>query len=212
MKKIIILGGGGTAHNVIDLLLNEQTEYYPIGFLDKKKCKNILGIKYLGKDKILSKIKKEMQIDYAFPAIGYGKNINNRLRLDIFKKLKKFNFKIPNIISNKAFIRSNVKMGEGNLIQAGSVIDTGVVLGSNISIGINNAIGHKTIIKDHVTITGSVNLAGNLTIGEGSFLGMNCTVFRNIGKWCKISAGVSCLEQVSNFSIVLNPKAKVIKF
>ena len=210
MKKIIIIGGGGTAHNVIDLLLNEQSEYYPIGFLDKKKCKNILGIKYLGKDKILHKLKKEMKIDYAFPAIGYGENINNRLRLDIFKKLKKLNFKIPNIISEKAFIRSNVKMGEVNLIQAGSVIDTEAVLGNNISI--NNAIGHKTIIKDHVTITGSVTLAGGIIIGEGSFLGMNCTVFRNIGKWCKISAGVTCLEQVKNFSTVLNPKAKVIKF
>ena len=37
MKNILLIGGGGHASNIIDLILNEQEEYNPIGYVDKKK-------------------------------------------------------------------------------------------------------------------------------------------------------------------------------
>ena len=134
MKKMVILGSGGHALNVIDLLLNEQKEFEPVGILDPHFKGNILGVSVLGNDDLLSGLKKK-GIEYAFPAIGFGQGVNNVLRRKIFEKLKGLGYKIPSLISSKSFIRSGVRMGEGNFIQAGSVIDSEVILGNNVAIG-----------------------------------------------------------------------------
>ena len=206
MKEIIILGAGSNALNVIDLLLNEQKDFIPIGILDPKSKGDVMGIPIIGTDKILNKLVKKDSIKYAFPAIGFGKNVDNLLRKKIYEKIKKNKLIIPNLISSRAFIRTGVKMGEGNLIQAGSIIDTNVKLGSNINIGLNVAIGHNSIIKSHVTISGTVNINGNIIIGEGTFLGMSCAVYKNIGSWCKIAPGVALLEKIPSNKVVYGNK------
>ena len=45
MKKILIIGAGGQALNVLDILLNEQNEFIPFGLVDvKKKKATIFGM------------------------------------------------------------------------------------------------------------------------------------------------------------------------
>mgnify|MGYP001270654797 CR=1 FL=1 len=212
MKKIILIGAGDVALNVIDLLLNEQKQFEPVGLIDiKKSKKKILGIPIIGEDNDLSIIKNKKIADYIFPAIGFGQNINNTLRKKIYENIIKYKFKIPNLISSKAHIRSGVKMGVGNLIQSGSVIDTNVILGNNINIGFNVCIGHGSKINNHVTIAGSVNINGNTSIGEGSFLGMNCSVFKDVGKWCKIAPNLAVLKKIQNKSIAYSNDIKILK-
>ena len=83
MKNILLIGGGGHASNIIDLILNEQEEYNPIGYLDKKKGPSLLGVPWLGDDSSIKEIRLS-GIEYAFPAIGFGKNTNNSFRASIF--------------------------------------------------------------------------------------------------------------------------------
>jgi len=211
MKPILIFGGGGTALNVIDLILNEQKFFKPIGYVDIKKGKPILNVPYLGNYKVVDKLKKKFKNLYGFAAIGFGKNKDCRERRLVFNFLKKKKIKIASLISNKAFIRSNVKILEGVLIQAGSVIDTYCTIGKNVHIGINNAIGHRVKISNHCNITGSVNIAGDLKIGEGVFLGMNSTINKSIGEWSKISAGTVCLYNVPKYTFAYTPPAKQLK-
>lgn len=211
MKPILIFGGGGTAINVIDLLLNEQKIYKPIGYVDLKKGKKILNVPYLGNYNQIKKISKKFKNLFAFPAIGYGKNNDFELRKKIFFLIKKNKFKIPSLVSNKAYIRSNVRVSEGVLVQAGTVIDTMCKIGRNVHIGINNAIGHRVKISDHCNITGSVNIAGDIKLGEGVFLGMNSTINKSIGKWSKISAGTTILDEISSHTLVYNAQPKKLK-
>ena len=197
-KKIIILGAGGQALNVINLLLNEKSEYEAYGILVNSKIRgDILGVPILGDDSMLVQLKEE-GITSAFPAVGFGVKVNNQLRKKVFEKLLNEGFSIPNLISSSALVRSGVKMGQGNLVQSGSIIDTDVELKNNISVGMNVCIGHSCVIEDHVTFAGGVTLNGGITIGEGSFLGMNCASYSNIGKWSKISPCTPCLEEVGD--------------
>ena len=66
MKPILIFGGGGTALNVIDLLLNEQKIFYPVGYIDIKRGPKILNIPYLGKYNKFLKLKKNTKIYMHF--------------------------------------------------------------------------------------------------------------------------------------------------
>lgn len=211
MKPILIFGGGGTALNVIDLLLNEQKIFYPVGYIDIKRGPKILNIPYLGNYNTFLKLKKKYKNLHAFPAIGYNNKNESKLRKKIFLLLKKKRFVIPSLISNKAIIRSKVKISEGVLIQAGSVIDTGCRIEKNTHIGINNAIGHRVKISSHCNITGSVNIAGDLKIEEGVFLGMNSTINKSVGKWSRVSAGTTCLEKIPNHTLVYNSRPHKLK-
>ncbi len=212
MKKILIIGAGGQALNVLDILLNEQNEFIPFGLVDvKKKKAKIFGIPVIGTDKDLSKLKKKYKIDYAFPAIGYGKNTDNALRKKIFFKIKKLKFQIPNIISNNAIIRFGVKMGIGNLIQPGAVLDTNSVISNNTSIGANTVIGHKSILKDHTTISGGAIIKGDLVVGEGTFVGMNSSINNHVGKWCKIGPCTTNFKKLPNKSILITKENYLIK-
>ncbi|PCI27245.1 MAG: hypothetical protein COB67_08990, partial [SAR324 cluster bacterium] len=176
-----------------------------IGILDPSSSEDVLGVPIIGGDEKLSELRSQ-GVKYAFPAVGFGERTNNSFRQKIFNKIKEEGFEIPNLISSKAFVRSEVKMGVGNLIQAGSVIDTRAELGDNIAIGFNVLIGHNCVIENHVTFSGGVILNGGVRVGEGTFLGMGSILYRDSGKWSKISPGTACLEPVPEKKIAFgNP-------
>ena len=208
MKNILLIGGGGHASNIIDLILNEQEEYKVIGYIDKKKGPPILGVPWLGDDSSLKDFRKS-GVEYGFPAIGFGKNTNNNFRKSIYQNLKLNNFKIPNLISKHAIIRSEVIMGEGVLVQAGSVIDTKCIIGNNVAFGFNVLAGHNSNISDHVFLAGGVILNGGVNIGLGSFLGMGSILYKDCGSWSKISPGTVCMKEIPDKKIVFGNPIKL---
>ena len=127
-KKLLIIGSGGQAVDVIDQLLREEKEYSPVGVITLDKgLKEILGVPVVSHtDDYLKKVK---DIDFVFPAIGFGENVNNSLRKEIYERIKGLGFKIPSLVSSKALIKSNVKVGEGAFIQSGSIISSGANIG-----------------------------------------------------------------------------------
>ena len=205
MKDILLIGGGGHALNIIDLLLNEQDIYSPIGYLDKVEGKPILGVPYLGNDSLINEIRLK-GINYAFPAIGFGKNTNNNIRVKIFNDLKLKGFEIPNLISKFAIVRSETSIGKGVLVQAGTVLDTKCTIGNNVALGFNVLVGHNSVISDHTFISGGVTLNGGVLVGEGSFLGMGSILYKNCGSWSKVSPGTVCMRNVPDNKIAFgNP-------
>ena len=69
-KNIILLGAGGHMTSVIETIQNDK-RFNIFGFLDndkKKIGKTIFGVKVLGNDNELKKIRKK--VDYAFRTVG----------------------------------------------------------------------------------------------------------------------------------------------
>ena len=75
MKNIAIIGSGGHANSLIDLIESSR-KFKIIGYFDKKKNKKI-KLKYLGKD---SEIKK---YSIKFIAMGIGLGIQPKKKLQI---------------------------------------------------------------------------------------------------------------------------------
>lgn len=189
---------------VIDIIEENKDKFDLAGIVDlKNNGKYYKDYPFIGKDEKLKSLKKK-GIDYAFPAIGFGKGVNNKLRKIIYEKLKKIGFKIPNLISRQATIKYGVKLGNGNLIQSGSIIDNNCTLRNNISIGLNVTIGHNSLISDNVTIAGGVLTNGGCKIQNGSFIGMGAVIYANVGKNCKIAPNITLLEDCNNNEIVFD--------
>lgn len=182
MKKIIIIGNGGHANSLLDVVKNIKSLKFS-GFVTKnKKAK-----KGFWTDKDLKSIFKT--IKYA--AIGVGQIKDPNTRLKIFKKLKKIGFKLPTIISPYSYVSKSAIIKEGSMVMHGAVINANVKIGKNCIINSKALIEHDVVIGDNCHISTSSTINGNSKISENSFIGSGAIVVNNIeiGKSKFIKAG-----------------------
>tara|TARA_Y100000590_G_scaffold344944_1_gene394474 strand:- start:2742 stop:3320 length:579 start_codon:yes stop_codon:yes gene_type:complete len=174
-KKIIIIGAGGHAKSCIDVIEN-QGKYNIYGIIDKGDKKKLLNYKILGNEKILPSIRKK--IDYAFIAIGHLRD--NSVRRKIQKLLKKYSFKLPIIVSKKAHISKNSKIGEGTIVMHNCLVNSCARIGKNCIINSGAVIEHDSIIEDNVHVSTNSTVNGSVLVGQNSFIGSGSVIKQNI--------------------------------
>lgn len=111
-----------------------------------------------------------------FLPIGY-KNCN-KLREDVFHESKMLGISPLTFIHSRAYIASDVEVGEGSLLFENVGVQTGAKLGRATILwgGIGTHVGHSSIVEDFCFIsTGSV-VSGGCKIGHNSFLGINTSI------------------------------------
>lgn len=174
MKKIILIGSGGHAKSCVDVIEMEK-KFKIIGFVDKN-SKELLGYKKIGSDDDLKKLLKITK--YAH--IGIGKIKNDNFREKIFSKLKKIGFKLPIIISPRAYVSKNSKIKEGTIIMHDVLVNAGSEIGKNCIINTKSLIEHDTKISDHCHIATSAIVNGDCKIGKNSFVGSSSIIRQGI--------------------------------
>jgi sugar O-acyltransferase (sialic acid O-acetyltransferase NeuD family) len=142
----------------------------------------------------------------AFVAIGYSNM--NKLRENIYNKLKIKGYKLPNYISTKCSFLSEETIGDNNLILEDNTIQPFVKIGSNNVLWSGNHIGHDVIIKDHCFITSQVVISGFTTIENNCFIGVNATLRDDItiDQFSLIGAGVTLMHSTEKESVYLASK------
>ena len=179
MKKIIIFGRGGHAKVVLECI-KLLKKYKILGFVgDKTNFSLKKQIKYLGKIDNLKNIIKKNGLKNLYGIIAIG---DNSIRKTISFKVKKINkkFKWANIIHPSSIISPTSKMGEGNVILAGSIIGSGTKIYKHVSINTGSYIDHNNEFKNFSSTGPGVSTGGNVKVGEQSFLGIGCSVRHKI--------------------------------
>lgn len=101
-------------------------------------------------------------------------------RFNIVQKLPK-NTKYFTFIDSSAQIHdSNVIIGEGSIICAGSIITTNVVLGKHTHLNLQTTIGHDTKIGNFFTTAPGAKISGNCNIGDKVYIGTNASIRQQI--------------------------------
>jgi sugar O-acyltransferase (sialic acid O-acetyltransferase NeuD family) len=171
MKKKLVIFGNGSHSNVV---LNELdlSKYNLVGHIVDKENKIVITKE--NKKILLTKfLKKKI---FGFVAIG-----DNLIRSKIFNKFKKNkNFEWISIISKKALLQKNIKIGKGTLVMPGTVINTGAIIGDNCIINSSCVIEHDCFIGNNSNLCPGVVLGGNTKIGINCFIGMSACVSDNI--------------------------------
>jgi UDP-perosamine 4-acetyltransferase len=205
IEKIIIIGAGGHAKVIIDIL-RTSSEYDFVGLIDPQHLgKTILGVPVIGDDSKLEMIYEE-GVRTVFVAIG-----NNQQRGQISNYVKKIGFSITNAISNYSYVSSTVKLGEGIAIMPGAVINPDSYIGDNSIINTGSTIDHDCIISKNVHIAPGCNIAGNVKIGEGSFIGIGTKIIPDIsvGSSTIIGAGSLVTTNIPSGCTAFGAPAKV---
>jgi FlaA1/EpsC-like NDP-sugar epimerase len=121
VKKIVLVGAGGHALSVIDII-QAKGDYEIIGITDLGSGlgEKVLGYEILGNDAILKSV-FDSGVMYAY--ISVGSIGNNSLREKLYLMLKSKGFILPAIIDNSSNIGSDVWLGEGIYVGKNTVVN-----------------------------------------------------------------------------------------
>lgn len=204
MKKVLIIGAGGHAQVVADILM--CAKIVPIGYLDdnpQSLGKRYLDIPVLGS---LSQV-PEVKHDYVIVAIG-----NNQRRKQIFDHLVSVNESFLTAIHPSAIIAPSATIGIGTMICAGAIINPCSIIGNNVIINTGSTIDHHNTINHHAHIAPGVNIGGTVSIEEGAFIGIGASIIpqQSIGAWSTVGAGATIITSVEpNTTYVGTPGRKI---
>ncbi|RJR21780.1 MAG: acetyltransferase [Nitrospiraceae bacterium] len=208
-EKIIILGGGGHAKVLIEIIRSGGI-FEIAGILDARfeKGLKISGVPVIGKDDLLPGIFERDRIINA--CIGVGSTRDNSLRRALYEKVKQIGFSVPSLVHPKAVVSASCRISEGTQLMASSVVQPCSFIGENTIINTGAIIDHDCNVGRHVHICPGAVLSGECLVGEGSFIGTGATIVNGIkiGKNVTIGAGSVVVNDIADDSVVKGVPAR----
>lgn len=205
-KKVVIIGAGGHAKVIADIIKKSGDEI--IGFLDDNKKK---GTNIIKEYKVLGDFNNRFPLaiansDYEF-IIAIG---DNKKREEISHSP---NLKFYTAIHPSAQMGLDVEIQEGTVIMANACINSSAKIGKHCIINTGAIIEHDNIIEDFVHISPNVALGGTVKIGKSTHVGIGSTIKNNITicENCKIGAGAVVVKDIKEEGTYVGVPAKGIK-
>ncbi len=190
---IFIVGIGEIAEMSQDYFMVDSP-YNVVAFSAEQpyiKTESLLGLPVV----VLEEIERDFppQQYQAFVAVGYDKL--NRGRKNLYLACKAKGYSLVSYVSSKAFIGSNVDIGENCLILEHNVLQRNVRIGNNVTLWSGNHVGHRSVIHDNCFLSSHIAISGYCSIGENTFMGINCCTADHVtvSPDCLIAAGAVVL-------------------
>lgn len=197
MERIVVIGKGGHAGSLVDILEREK-KYEIAGYVVNDKQETADG-KYpvIGNDDSLEQI---FQSGIRNAAMGVGYIGKSDVRERLYNKLKQIGYAFPVICDPSAVISQNAAIGEGCFIGKGAIVNINTAIGRMCIINSGAIVEHDCTVGDfsHVSV-GSV-LCGEVQIGRSVFIGANATVIQGkvIGNNCIVGAGTTIRKHMKD--------------
>lgn len=184
MSGIIIVGAGGHAKIVADILLQQGEQV--AGFVDDFENlwgQNRFGLPVLGSIASIREYRPEGVI------VGIGDNIVRKQITESLEEMVGTNW--INVIHPSAIIAPSAKLGHGLVIVAGAIINPDVIIANYVIINTGATVDHDCTVGDFAHIGPGANLTAGITIGTGTLVGAAASFvpYHTVGNWAVIGAG-----------------------
>lgn len=194
MNRITIIGASGHGKVVADIAkLNGYTD---IVFLDDRE-----GVTECCGYKVIGGTNTPVEGD-CFVAIG---NAEARKRLSEGRRL-------VTLIHPHAVIASDVEIGEGTVVMAGTVINPAAKIGRGCIINTSSSVDHDCVLGDYCHVAVGAHLCGTVNTGNNVWIGAGATVSNNtnICGDCMIGAGCVVVKDIDEPGTYIGVPAKKI--
>lgn len=195
MEKVIILGCGGHAKSIVDMI-EQQGNYEIAGFITNEyEGFNYRGYRIIGTDELLPQIFHD-GVKNAVIAVGYLGN--SKKRDSLYEMLKSIGFRLPVIIDPSAIIARDVMVGEGTVIGKGAIINSNATIGTMTIVNSGTIIEHDCEIGDFIHIAIGCVLCGHVKVKKHVFIGAGSNIIQGItvGENSIIGAGSTVITSV----------------
>lgn len=205
-KKLIILGAGNFAEEVLDVA--KESGYLVTCFVEginPERCEmKIAGIPIVW----IENVKNYNNSHGLLCGVGSPK------RKNMIEQVDHYGFEFTNIIHPLSRISSTVQMNKGIFISVGAILAAGCIIGNHVIINRGSLVGHHVSIEDFVTIGPGANIGGGSLICEGSIIGMGAVILDHItiGNNSVVGAGAVVTRNVPDHVQVMGNPARITKY
>lgn len=204
-ENIIVLGAGGHAKVVINVLLNCDVKI--LGLIA---CQPFADtdwpfphIKILGDDEILDGyLCNDLKLVNAVGSI--------KIRYNLFNYYKACGYTFKTIIDPRSCIATLKYVGEGIQILSGACVQTYSSIHENVIINTGAIVEHDCIIGAHSHISPGAVICGGVKVGKRCHIGAGATILENItiGDDCQVGAGAVVLRDLVSSTRAVGVPAK----
>ena len=204
---MIIIGAGGHAKEIFDLLNTQQIDN--LNFFDnvsQARAELLFGRLILTSfDQAASQILNNPDF-----SLGIG---NVFARLALYRKFLTLNGRPTSVIADNAVISPSAKLGQGLNIMRFAFVSACTRIGDGCLINAGASVHHDVIIGSFVEISPGAKVLGNCSVGDLTTIGANATLLPKIivGSNVVVAAGAVVTQNVPDNCLVAGVPAVVKK-
>jgi sugar O-acyltransferase (sialic acid O-acetyltransferase NeuD family) len=209
MRKLIILGAGGYAQEVLWVVddINGKTPTWEfLGYIDPLAPGRKGQLHY---DRpILGGWDDLPEGDGICFACGIG---SPAIRARDCAEAERRGLQPATLIHPSVILARHVEIGEGTVIGAGCILAPSAVLGRHCSLNLGATIGHNVRTGDFCVFSPGAQVLGNVQLGDRVFLGASATIYqgRKVGEGSIVGANSFLLNNLgANASVIGVPAIK----
>ncbi|HEV7159122.1 MAG TPA: acetyltransferase [Caulobacteraceae bacterium] len=206
MAPVVILGAGGHARVVIELIIASGGTVAALTDRDPTP-REVLGVPVVGDDAALEGLYAH-GLRHAFIAIG-----DNAARLAARAIVDTLGFSLVNAVSPRAIVSPSATLARGVAVMAGAVINAGAGIADLAIINTGAVVDHECQLGAACHIGPGAVLAGAVSIGERAQIGAGATVTpgRSIGVGAIVGAGACVVGDVAEGATVVGVPARALR-
>ncbi|MEN6326694.1 MAG: acetyltransferase [Syntrophomonas sp.] len=209
-KPVIVMGAGGHARVLLDILVLQRLELIGITSADPHEYEHrVFGLSVIGPDELIF----AYPVDAVSLVNGLGLMPGRYQRLYLYEKFKQHGYGFLSVMHPSAVVASDVKIREGVQIMAGAIIQTGTVLDENSIINTGAVVDHDSYIGKHVHLAPGATVSGGVSIGERTFVGVGASIIQGIkiGVHCVVAAGAVVVRDLPDGARAMGIPARVTR-
>lgn len=209
LKPLVVIGGGGHASVLVDILRSQQREILAIVSLEDISQRRVFsGLIHLkNDDDVLG-----FSPDSVHLVNALGMLPRSQLKCKLNEYFLSLGYSFETVISDSAQVSSFAEIEQGAQIFSGAIIQAGAVIGAHTIINSGVIIEHDSHIGEYNHIAPKATLCGQVTTHNNVYIGASATVIQNITleQGSIVGAGAIVTKNISSEQICY-PSRSVLK-
>ncbi|MCQ3931018.1 MAG: transferase [Chloroflexi bacterium] len=211
LKTLVILGAGGFAREILDIVDSINTvspTWNMLGFLVDSQYGEVGTI--IQEKTILGNFSWLKEHSDVYVVCGVG---TPHYRWHMIERLRELPISFATLVHPSVIKTRWITIGKGSVITAGCVLSNHITIADHVHINPSCTIGHDVTLGPFVSVAPGVLVSGNVNLYEGVYVGTGASIIekKNIGAWSIVGAGSTVTKDVPANSTVVGVPAKVIK-
>ncbi|EHG7581693.1 MULTISPECIES: acetyltransferase [Citrobacter] len=207
-KPLVIIGGGGHASVIVDILKQQNRDIIAIISPDDISKRNIFeGLNVFSNDIDIAKFKP----DEVRLINGIGVLPGSEIKYKVTLFFKSMGYIFETVVANDAYVSPFASLDEGVQIFPGVIVQPGSHIGAHTVINTRATIEHDVILGAYNAISPGAIICGQCKTEDHVFIGAGATVIQNveIGSKATIMANALVTDNVKSQQKVYAPRALI---
>lgn len=208
-KPIIVLGAGGHAAVLVDMLRSQGVVPLALVAPTAGAPRAVLADIPLWHDeaKILAYRPNEVEL-----VNGIGSLPGSPLRAELFARYRALGYHFARVVSTQAMVSDYVVLEEGVQVMAGAIIQAGTRIGANSIINSGAIVDHDCHLAGDNHVAPGAVLSGGVVTGERVHIGTGAAVIQgiSIGAGAVVGAGATLTHSLGEKQITYVARSSVM--